>query len=188
MWKILSLDSSGRHFDAAKMFIELNTVAHDVCQRVITNDMCTRDRTTGNIGLDAYVRFALFWRILDDLNPHEIVLEAGLPLMLDTVNAHQPKLQLLGRSWLRESVVANINRLVFIFINACPLLHSHIIDESIESLIHFSDACSMRNFSRMERIRVQWSPPTNPYSMRGLYFPLCFFPHIFFTCTYIKIH
>ena len=110
LWHFLALDAAAHHFEAAKMFTELSRICEDTCQRVITDDLIRRDEFR-NFALEPYNRFALFWRLLDELSPSERGFN-GLSLMLDTLHSHQPELQLLGRTWLRDSVVSNINRLL----------------------------------------------------------------------------
>ncbi|KAG2379235.1 hypothetical protein C9374_007374 [Naegleria lovaniensis] len=124
LWDMLTPSYSYLHFEVTRLIVELYNLNRHVCNAVVSDAM---SNSIVDKKLEGNRRFALIWRLMDDLDIKNRIFEDGFYLMLDSISSDQSSLKLVAQSWLLSSF-AHINRLLD------PLLLTLIDKESLKQL------------------------------------------------------
>nr|CAG4708839.1 unnamed protein product [Naegleria fowleri] len=124
LWDMLTPSYSYLHFEVTRLIVELYNLNRQVCNAVVSDAM-----SNSNIEkkLEGNRRFALIWRLMDDLDIKNRIFEDGFYLMLDAISNDQSSLKLVSQSWLLSSF-SHINRILD------PLLLTLVDKESLKQL------------------------------------------------------
>jgi hypothetical protein len=108
LWNLLTPEYAVIHFEVVKLLVELHALNKTLCNTLLSDFMLD-----SNLGMkiEGHRRFALIWRLIDDLGIDQRVFDDGMFLMLDSIKSDDSNLRLVGRSWLIASF-RNIYRIL----------------------------------------------------------------------------
>lgn len=104
-------ETASLHFEIAKLMVEIYSLNKSICNTIVSDSMLHQSIEKR---IEGHQKFALIWRLFDDLNITDRVFEDGIFLMLDSIKSDNPSLKLIGRSWLL-SAMTSINRFIIFF-------------------------------------------------------------------------
>ncbi|EFC43015.1 predicted protein [Naegleria gruberi] len=143
LWDMLTPSYSQVHHEVTKLLVDIYNLNRTICNAVVSDSLLSN---TIESKLEGNRRFALCWRLTDDLNIRQRIFEDGFYLMLDLISSDQASMRLVGRSWLLSSF-SNINRILD------PLLLTLLDKQSMRSL-----------FSRHNRVKSSDSTTSDCWS------------------------
>lgn len=108
LWNMLIPEMAVIHFEAARLLVELYGINKFVCNAVVSDAMLHYSLSQR---IEGHRRFALVWRLIDELHIQHRVFDEGLFLMLDSIRSENSSIKLVGRSWLLGAM-DNINRIL----------------------------------------------------------------------------
>lgn len=101
LWELLKPSLSIVHYRTATTFLDLKDICSDICEETICEALLTTELEQR---LEAHQRFALLWRLANEIGGHKPSFDRALFVMLDSLNDEQPIIKLACRTWLADSI------------------------------------------------------------------------------------